>query len=180
MAEPETTTEPTEEWRPVVGWEDWYSVSSLGRVRRDRRGKSTYIGRICIPHFTLDGYMKVRLTRDCKSKGFLISRLVGFAFVPGYQPGLKINHKSGIKTDNTPSNLEWVTDSENLRHAIHNGLRPWPRGGRNGHSKLTESDIPQIRALLAFGMSQDEIGRLYGVCQVLISLIKRGKNWTHV
>src|ERR1051326_1667202 len=40
------TLPPAEEWRPVVGYEAYYEVSSLGRVRRIRKSRGAVVGRI--------------------------------------------------------------------------------------------------------------------------------------
>ena len=52
----------------------------------------------------------------------LVHRLVAETFNKDFDPNLDINHINGIKTDNYASNLESVTRSENIRHAIDNGL----------------------------------------------------------
>jgi DNA invertase Pin-like site-specific DNA recombinase len=51
-------------------------------------------------------------------------------------------------------------------------------GSANGRAKLTEAQIPEIRALLAVRVSQQAIADRYGVNQTLISMIKREKIWT--
>jgi uncharacterized protein YerC len=53
-------------------------------------------------------------------------------------------------------------------------------GSKNGHAKLTEADIPEIRRLLATGASAQKIADRYGVSRSAISGIKRGKNWQHI
>jgi len=90
---------------------------------------------------------------------------------------MQINHKDGNKANNHISNLEYVTPSENCKHAYRIGLAD-ERGERNPNHKLKEKDIPQIRKLLDEGvLSQREIGRRYGVTRGAIKCIKIGRNW---
>ena len=114
-----------EEWRPVVGWEGWYSVSNLGRVRRESMGRGSYPGRILKPRWNhLQRYPQVSLSRGNKVTPHYIHRLVAMAFLGSSPAGKEqINHRDGDRTNNAVSNLEFVTSSENVRHALRLGLR---------------------------------------------------------
>lgn len=72
---------------------------------------------------------------------------------------------------------------EKLARGERNGAYTHPeqvrKGSQQGRAKLVEADIPVIRALLAT-MSQDAIGKRYGVSQAVISGIKRKVLWAHV
>lgn len=65
------------------------------------------------------GYLTLNF---CPYGTFPIHRAVALAHVPGYKPGYCANHIDGNKLNNDPSNLEWVTYSENMKHAWKNGL----------------------------------------------------------
>lgn len=99
-------------WLPVVGAEDKYLVSSLGRVKQLSPEK------IIDPYATRDYYhCMIKYNNGTKSLTY-IHRLVMIAFV-GIYPGKKyVNHKNGIKSDNRLSNLEWCTHQENIRHSF--------------------------------------------------------------
>lgn len=66
------------------------------------------------------GYLQVPLHKNGKLKKMYVHRLVAMMFVPGYAEGKEVNHKDFDKTNNTYTNLEWVTKSENHKHIIEN------------------------------------------------------------
>ena len=70
----------TEDWRPVVGYEGWYEVSSLGRVRRARPGLGARVGHILSPQLSNNGYLMVPLCREGCRRYRSVHRLVGEAF----------------------------------------------------------------------------------------------------
>ena len=88
-----------------------YEVSNLGRVRNERTGQVLRLRKVS------HGYRKVTLFYKGQQKHCYVHNLVATAFVEGWREGLEVNHKNGVKTDNRAENLEWVTSSENHRHA---------------------------------------------------------------
>ena len=64
------------------------------------------------------GYQIVNIQINKRRKGIAVHIAVARAFVPGYKPGLEVNHKDGNKQNNKPENLEWVTRKENARHSV--------------------------------------------------------------
>lgn len=110
----------TEVWRPVVGYEGYYSVSNLGNVRGEDRvikhvrakgGTCLYKGKMLKLKLRDDGYINVVLQRDGKKKTVMVHRLVAQAFIHNDKPDVKtkVNHKDEDKTNNQVSNLEWCT-----------------------------------------------------------------------
>lgn len=98
-----------EEWRDVVGYEGYYQISNLGRVRN-------YKKHILSNHVATNGYLLITLCKNKIKKHCLIHRLVAQAFIPNYNDYPVINHKNEIKSDNRVENLEWCTRSYNSRY----------------------------------------------------------------
>jgi hypothetical protein len=68
------------------------------------------------------GYQRVRVTVNRQKCCLKVHREVAKAFVPNPENKPQVNHIDGDKSNNAASNLEWVTNKENARHAMKNGL----------------------------------------------------------
>ena len=110
------------------------------------------------------GYLYVNFTNSSEHRHKWIHRLVALAFL-GPQPTLKheINHINGIKTDNRPENLEWVTRSQNIKHAFDTGLHPISEGVNASNAKLTEEDLALIVTMVEEGTKPKEIAAQLGI-----------------
>lgn len=158
-------------WKPVVGFDDFYIVTDEGNVISLRQGI------VMSGRYSTSGYLSLTLCghpgKKMQSTG--IHRIVAEAF-HGSPPSRKheVNHRNGIKTDNRAENLEWVSRSENQIHAVKIGLKPC---GENTHmSKLTEKQAIEVLSLKG-KMSQQKIGELYGIQQTQVGRIHRGLRW---
>lgn len=103
-------------WKDIIGYEGYYQVSNLGRI------KNINTNRILTGDTNNIGYKRVTLYTPEK-KRFFIHKLVALHFCEGYQEDLVVNHKDGNKLNNCANNLEWVTRSENDLHAFKMNLR---------------------------------------------------------
>lgn len=167
-----------ESWKAVVGYEGWYEVSSLGRVRRVKTGPGARVGRILRSGKNHKGYFMVCLCKEGSPHTCKIHRLVLIAFVGLPKPGEESNHKDGVKTHNYPDNLEWLTHKENT---LHRCRVLGYRGELAPYAKLANKDIPIIRRLVAEGkLPQRVIGNMFGVSRATIRRIQSGINWAHV
>lgn len=131
-------------WMPVNGYEKYYEVSNFGNVKsKDRtttyihRGTPTtrtFKGKTMMPQKSKDGYLYIQMN-GAELKTVKIHRLVAehFIFNPDNKPC--VNHLDGNKENNRISNLEWVTHSENTRHAYDTGLKIAIKGKHHYKSK---------------------------------------------
>ena len=111
-------------WKPIPNTNNSYEASSEGLIRSvDRLGADgrQLKGKPSKPWAINSGYLAVALRIDGKTKRFLVHRLVASAFL-GVNDDLDVNHIDGNKLNNASRNLEYVTKSENTRHAINLGL----------------------------------------------------------
>ena len=169
----------TEKWVGIDGWP--YEVSDLGRVRRATPAPRTRPGFVLKQSEDGNGYLRVGLRRDGArlQKKFFVAVLVAEAFLGKRAPGKTVNHINGRKPDNRAENLEWVTRSENQKHAYATGLQG--KGQDHGMARLSDEDVREIRRRYAAReCSQQALANEYMVSQALVSQITRGKIWTHV
>lgn len=161
-------------WKPVVGFEKYYWVSTNGEVFSIRSQHKIS------PFF--NGYKQVELNVNGKSTKKSIHRLVAEAFIPNPNNLPCVNHKDGNKLNNCVGNLEWCTHKRNMEHASETGLLR-TIGSKNPASKLTEEDVAYIRRVykkgdLEYGSSA--LGRKFGVDHKAIWAIVNGVTWRKV
>lgn len=114
-------------WRDIKGYEGLYQVSNLGNVKSlERKTKHKYNKEIIMKKHFNGNYYFVRLCKNSQKKNFFIHRLVAENFIKMMPNKKYVNHINGIKTDNNLNNLEWVSASENVLHAIKNNLKRLP------------------------------------------------------
>ena len=104
-------------WYPIKGWEGLYEINKNGEVR-NAKNKNTIVGDInnC-------GYYRVSLYNQGQSKRYFRHRLVAEQFLDKPEGKDFVNHIDGDKSNNSLENLEWVSQSENEKHAFENGLK---------------------------------------------------------
>lgn len=109
-----------ETWKKINDYDN-YMVSNLGKVKslNFKRTKTEKILKN-IKHSV--GYTAISLSKNGKLTPFLIHRLVACAFLDNPSKLSDVNHINGNKTDNNINNLEWVSHSQNLKHAFKTGL----------------------------------------------------------
>lgn len=173
-----------EKWRPVVGYDELYEVSTLGRVRGALVKKKGHLGKKCgnIKHQSLSttGYYNVMIWKNNNPRLIKVHRLVATAFIPNPENKRTINHINCNKTDNRLVNLEWMTYKENLQHARDNGRIPIVIGEDAFSSKLTNKDVIEIRILAEMGIRTNTMARLFEVHAATISGIITRKMWNHI
>lgn len=112
-------------------------------------------------------YEVVVLKTENGRKNFFVHRCVCMAFKKQTAP--MVNHINGVKTDNRLENLEWVTHSQNTRHAVKTGLtKP---GQKNHNSKLSNSDL---RLIINSRQSSRGLAEILGVSKGVIQRVRAG------
>lgn len=178
-----TMIEENEIWKPVFGYEDYYEVSSLGRVRRLKKTRGTRPGRILSPAAINRnrGYLVVGLHRKDKQIMNYVHRIVASSFIGPPRKGLVVNHKDGDKQNNNVKNLEWCTQSENNKHAFRTGLRLPTIGSLCGRAKLDEKEALEIYIMAnSKEIKWSDIADKYLVDKSTISRIASKKTWAHL
>ena len=159
-----------------------YEVSNYGRVRRATNGLNTYIGRILKNSVDHNGYMYCVICDDDHiSSHCVISRLVAHAFIGPCPYGYEVNHKKGVKANNKSWNLEYVTHSENIKHAFENDLMDF-KGSNHPKAIISEDTARIIKKLLVRKNVLDDfvIARRLGISWRIVRNIRYGYTWKHV
>lgn len=100
-----------EVWLDIAGYENKYQVSSKSNVR-SLNYNNTGKPKILTPKINRQGCREVKLSKNNKTKNFLISTLVAKAFIPNPYNKPKVAHINNDKLDDTLENLKWVYESE--------------------------------------------------------------------
>ena len=147
-------------------------------VTVDGRIYSTFLEDYLKPKTDKDGYLSVCLHKDGNRKHFQVHRIVATAYIDNPFNLPTVNHKDGVKNNNDVSNLEWMSYSDNIKHAYKLGLS-CNKGSNSPTSKLNEHDVREIRELLN-KKNVNEIAEMYGVVPGTIYNIASNRNWKHV
>jgi len=184
---------------PIFGWEEYYQVSNLGRIKSlqrtvlvKRSPNNFYRNKkeifIKIHFCKTNGYKMVCLQVENKMKNYLLHRLIASAFVPNPNKYDFVNHIDGNKLNNSILNLEWCTKSQNTYHAFRNGLNDKAiasakarRGELASCVKLTEKDVVSLRSDWASGSyTHKQLGIKYGIGPTSSASIIQRRSWKHV
>ena len=96
----------------------------------------------------------------------------------------EVNHLDGNKENNVPSNLEWISRSDNLKHYYTSlgGMEKRPRGIKQWQAKFTDDEIKMIRDFSMAGKGYKEISELIGksVTPTNVCNIKSGRTYSHI
>lgn len=150
------TVQTKEIWKEIKG-HPHYFVSNLGRVYMEDRpvwckknnSYSIKKGHFCKPYYTNSKhYARIGMMVNNKQKQYQLHRLVAVAFIPNPENKPQVNHIDGDKTNNAVSNLEWVTNLENMQKSWETGLRESMRVKMSAKAparKLSDEDVLYIR-----------------------------------
>ena len=136
-------------WKDIPGYEGLYQANTNGQIKRlakriKGKSNSTKLIKemILAPAVAKDGYSNPRLTNaQGKRSTVKAHRLIALTFIPNPENKPFVNHKDGNRLNNKVSNLEWVTNAENIRHAY----------------RVNVNQVKQIRELINKGLTDQEI-----------------------
>lgn len=178
-----------EEWKDVVGYEDYYQVSTSGKVKslvKPYRKKE----KILKGSPNTAGYILVQLYgKDKRRKSLLVHRIVMMTFQPNsVMDELEVNHKDLDITNNKISNLEWVTGKENIEHYWNNpniDQRVSTISGEDHHlSVMTDELVVEFRRrwrqVKGLYGQRSKLAREFGIAESTARLITEGKTWKHL
>lgn len=111
------------------------------------------------------GYREVLFTVNGKRMYKLVHRIIAESFIPNPLKKRTVNHKDGNKLNNNIDNLEWMTDTENLKHARDNGYL---------NTKINKEISYKIKNDID---SHRKLAKKYGISKTLIGNIKGGLRW---
>lgn len=143
--------------------------------------------KILKPAKSPNGYLKTMLMGDdCKYHNVTVHSMIATTFIGDRPKGYEINHKNGIKTDNSLRNLEYCTRSENCKHSFDMGLQKPKRGMLNGMAKLTDDQVKEIRNFVnnfkGRYYGRKELAKKYGISEAHIKdIVNHRRNvWQHI
>ena len=162
-----------------------YSISNYGRLYN--HATQTYLPQNI--DYDKDKYITISLSAN-NDKGHIyqqIHRLVCITFnpIPNYNL-YDVNHKDGVKYHNWAWNLEWVTKSENIQHALNNDL--FKLGEDRLNTKIPEFIIIKICEMIQSGLKTSDIVKVLepetkmytSNLKEIVNNIKGGYSWTHI
>ncbi len=130
-------------WEWISGYEGAYQESNYGRTKSFKRRNV----KIMKPSLDSNGYLFVELRENNVGKKFKVQRLVAQTFLPNPDNLSEVDHRFGMKFDNSAENLRWVTKAQNNQYAFALGLHNHPKGENNHNAKLTNAEASLCRQI---------------------------------
>lgn len=134
--------------RSIVGYEGIYAITKEGQVHNVKRGT------VLKPRPCRKGYLRVAL----RGKEHSVHRLVAATYLGPSE--LTVDHLDGDKSNNNLDNLEYVSNTVNIRrgHAVY-------------------SMIPQVRELIEEGRTDSEISDRLNISKYTVYNVRSGRRW---
>lgn len=173
-----------EKWLPVVGFEKFYEVSNMGRVKQLKRYMDGKRGNCLMPETIKklckhkNGYITVCLLRIYRK---LVHRLVAEAFLPNPNNFTDVNHIDWDKKNNTLDNLEWCSHKDNLIHAYKNPIALSNAKSTNKIQAALKSSIERAAGINAYHYKTGEFIGYFdsiGLCAKALGLKSIGNIYT--
>lgn len=175
-------------WKPVVGFEEEYEVSSFGNVRARER-PVRFVSKKGTEHWRIKkqkavatqlsnaGYLLVHLHKDNTRQAKTVHSLVAAAFLGPRPDSLDVCHNNGRKTDNRAANLRYDTRTSNHADRVGHGTI---YDGATA-AKLTPSVVKLLRAMNDNGdLDRRAVAKAYGVTEESIRRVIKRESWKYV
>lgn len=194
-----------EVWKDIEGYEGFYQISNLGRVKglpivtrfgeRIKKHKERFLQ----PVVSKRGYYVVGLSKNGKSKTYTLHRLLAKAFIPNPENKRAIDHIDTNRLNNSIENLRWCTDKENCNNILtleknrSNCKRLWEHGVYDNRNNTHYRKVAQYSKQGEYMKTWDSIleaAKELNIDSSSISAVCRGTNpkrhtaggfvWKHV
>ncbi len=165
-------------WREIPFTDKKYEVSNYGRVKS--YCYDTVNGRIVKPG-SIKGFYNVTLRVEGKKRSFLVHKLAAELFSPRQEDETVVIHLDWNKQNNYIENLKWVTKEYSYKR-MHSVLQETRRasGSMVTSSKLKTEDVEVLKGMLAKGVKQNVIAKLFCISEMQVTRIKRNENWSEI
>jgi len=168
------------EYKIIISTNGRYEINNNGDIRSTKTKQKMHQSKAGA------GYLRINAWINKKHITKYVHRLVAEIFIGSCPNNMEVNHIDGNKLNNNVSNIEYISHSENLKHAIKIGIRKPSHISRNvgenhGLSKLTNNDVIEMRRLWDTGnYTQSELSKTFGINFRRVSCIVRGDSWKHL
>lgn len=142
---------------------DDYTITKEGEIINNRWNRKLK------PQPNGMGYLRVFI---CGGR-FFVHRLVAEKYIPNPENKPQVNHIDGNPKNNRVENLEWVTQEENMAHAVKTGLQPTCE--EHPMAKLNWEKVNYIRKHPE--MSKSELAEMFNVSKATINDIRKNRTW---
>jgi len=172
----------TEIWKDIPDYDGFYSASSFGRIRSNKRvvqasnRKMNIREKILRASVGTHGYLVVNLAhKSGKVTNRTVHTIVAETFLGPCPAGQEVLHGDGVRVNCILGNLHYGTRLENVIEAQAHGMHI--KGEKVGNSKLKESDVHAIRNCLTAGEGVVMIAQKHGVTHAAIINIRKRRSW---
>lgn len=168
-----------EVWKRIPYADNRYEISNYGRIKSYCLNKKD--GKIIKPNL-IRGFFAISFKSKGEKKTYFVHKLTAEMFVPKTSENQDVViHLDWKKTNNHYANLEWITKELSYKRMFKKIHKNNTKDGKIlTFSKLTTSDVVQIKKMLQKGITQTVIAKLFCVSNMQITRIKKGDNWGEV